>query len=241
MRLRILAVAMMAACVAVSCNTSLVKGYWKHHTPDITDIRAAEDEFAKFAELAVAAPEQDAKEEIDHLFDLLKADEVAYYVYSEWVVKAFYSYSSPCRNCPLFVYSMTRILGDGIVDGYDAELYSRFVTACQTNHIGSKLVLPPLSDRLGNSVSIDPGQPILFMVVDLSCSSCIKALEKMACVRPDARHIALCSGTGFFPKVGGWEYLRSHETEGIYDVSAAPFYFIANADGIIEETYTRTI
>lgn len=241
MRLSYAAAALLLAVLTVSCKTPSVKGFWDRHTPEISNISAAEDEFAEFAELAVAAPEQDAKEEIDHLFDLLKADEVAYYVYTEWVVRAFYSSASPCRNCPLFVYSMTRILGDGIVDGYDAELYSRFVTACQTNHVGDKLVLPSLSDRVGNSISIDLGQPIIFLVIDLSCPSCLKALEKLAGEHPEARHIALCSGYGGFPKVEGWEYFRVHETEGVYDVSAAPFYFIANADGIIEETYTRAL
>ena len=117
MRLNLVAAAALLTVVAVSCKSPSVKGYWDNHKPDITDIRAAEDEFAKFAELAVAAPEEDAHAEIDKLFDLLKADEVAYFVYTEWVVTAFYSSASPCRNCPLFVYSMERVLGDGIIEG----------------------------------------------------------------------------------------------------------------------------
>ncbi|MBR6458241.1 MAG: DUF5106 domain-containing protein [Bacteroidales bacterium] len=229
------------ALLTVSCGAPSVKGYWERHKPDISDISAAEDEFAAFAELAVAAPGQDAEAEIDRLFDLLKADEVAYYVYTEWVVRAFYASSSPCRNCPLFVYSMKRVLSDGIVDGYDAELYSRFVTSCLTNHVGDPLKLPSLSDRLGNSVTIELGQPILFLVVDLSCPSCLKALEKQAGEHPEARHVALCSGFGSFPKIEGWEYYRAHDTESVYDHTAAPFYFIADADGVIIETYTRCL
>ena len=241
MRLRLAALLALTLALAVSCGSPSVKGYWVKHTPDITDIRAAEDEFAAFAELAAKADEQDARAEIDRLFDLLKADEVAYYVYTEWVVRAFYASASPCRNCPLFVYSMTRILGDGIVDGYDAELYSRFITACQTNRIGDHLTLPSLSDRSGNEVVIESGQPTLFLVVDLSCPSCLKSLEKMAGEHQGARHIALCGGSGNFPKVEGWEYYRAYETDSVYDIGAAPFYFIADADGTIKESYTRAL
>ena len=227
--------------LAVSCKTSAVKGYWSKHTPDIADIRAAEEEFVQFAELASAAPGQDARAEIDRLFRQLRSDEVLYYVYTEWIVRAFYSTTSPCRNCELFIYSMQHVLEDGIVDGYDAELYAQFVTACQTNRVGDVFRLPSLSDRSGNDVTIDKGQAILFLVVDLSCPSCLRALEIMSETYPEARHVALCKGPGGFPKMDGWEFYRTYDTESVYDISAAPFYFFVNADGVVEETYTRAL
>lgn len=233
--------AALLAVLAVSCKTESIKGYWDRHAPDISDIRTAEDEFSKFAELAVAAPEEDAQAEIDHLFDLLKKDEVAYYVYTEWTVSAFYSAASPCRNCPLFVYSVNRILSDGIIDGYDAEMYTRFVTACSTNLVGDKVTLPPLRDERGSEITLEHGQTTLYMVVNLTCPSCLKALDKYADFRPDAVHIALCSGPGRLPSAAGWEYIRAVNTDEIYDVDAAPFYFVENADGIIETTYTRAL
>ncbi|MBP5488156.1 MAG: DUF5106 domain-containing protein [Bacteroidales bacterium] len=241
MRLSGVITAALLAVFAVSCKAPSVKGFWDRHTPDITDIRTAEDEFAEFAELAVAAPEQDAQTEINHLYDLLKADEVAYYVYTEWVVRAFYSSASPCRNCGLFVYSMERILSDGIIEGYDAEVYQRFVTACKTNRAGDKVTLPVLHGVRGEAADMEAGKPTLFMVVDLSCPSCLRALEKYAGEHPEARHIALCSGPGRFPDVEGWEFYRASDTESVYDVSAAPFYFLANSDGIIEIPYTRAL
>ena len=241
MRLGLAASLALTAVLAVSCGTPSVKGYWSRHTPDITDIRAAEDEFAAFAELAAKADEQDARAEIDRLFDLLKSDEVAYYVYTDWVVTAFYSSASPCRSCPLFVYSMQRVLSDGIVDGYDAELYSRFVTACRTNHIGDRLTLPSIFDRTGKQITFESGQPTLFLVVDLSCHSCISALESLKDKHQEARHIALCRGHGRFPEIDGWEYYFAEDTDSVYDISAAPFYFISDEDGVITETYTRAL
>ena len=238
MRLR-LAIILAALALVFSCKSPSVKGYWEQHKPDISDIRAAENEFAVFAELAVKAPEQEAREEIDRLFEQLQADEVAYFVYSEWMVSAFYSPASPCRSCALFSYAMTsHVLTDGIVDGYDAELYERLVTACNTNKEGTSLVLPPLNDRLGNDVTIEPGEPVLFLVVDLSCPSCLKALDRFSKKYPKARHIALCSGPTTLPDRNDWEFLRATETESVYDISAAPFYFVVNSEGIIETTYT---
>ena len=241
MRLNLVATAALLAALAMSCKSPSVKGYWDSHKPDITDIRAAEDEFAKFAELAVAAPEEDAHAEIDKLFDQLKSNEIAYFVYTEWVVTAFYSSASPCRNCPLFVYSMQRILSDGIIDGYDAELYAGFVTACQSNRVGDSLTLPSLLDRTGNEVVLETGQPTLFMVVDLTCPSCLKALEKMKDSYPEARHVALCSGPGRLPAIDGWETFKALDSDSVYDAGAAPFYFLTDKDGIIEITYTRAL
>lgn len=229
------------AVIAVSCKTPSVKGYWDKHTPDITNINAAEDEFAAFAELAVADDPEAAHAEIDRLFDILRKDEVAYYVYTHWVVSAFYSQASPCHSCPLFVYSMERILGDGIIDGYDAELFTRFITACKTNKPGQKAVLPTLHDTDGNIVDFRIEQPVLFLVVDLSCSSCMGALERMKTQRPDARHVALCGGFGRIPDINGWEYYRTSGTDDVYDVQAAPFYFITDSEGIIEVTYTSAL
>ena len=241
MRLNLAAAAALLALLTFSCKSPSVKGYWEKHTPDITDIRAAEDEFADFAELAVKSPEEEACAEIDRLFDLLSKDEVMYYVYTEWTVTAFYSSASPCRNCPLFVHAMKRVLSDGIVDGYDAEVYERLITACQTNRVGEPLVLPELCDRTGGDVLLEPGQPTLFLVVDLSCPSCVKALEKMASQRPDARHVALCSGPGLLPQRDDWEFYRAIDTEKVYDAAAAPFYFIANSEAIIEVGYTSVL
>ncbi len=239
MRLRLVAVILAVLALAVSCKSPSVKGYWEKHTPDISDIRAAENEFAAFAELAVGSPEQEAREEIDRLFEQLRANEVAYFVYSEWIVSAFYSPASPCRDCALFSYAMTsHVLKDGIVDGYDAELYERLVTACNTNKEGTALVLPPLNDRRGNDVTIEPVEPILFLVVDLSCPSCLKALDKLSKKYPEARHIALCSGPATLPDRTDWEFLRATETDSVYDISAAPFYFVVNSEGIIEKSYT---
>lgn len=236
--MRLPVVIAVALALAVSCKSPSVKGYWTSHTPDISDIRAAENEFAVFAELAVKAPELEAREELDCLLSQLKDDEVKYYVYSEWIVSAFYSPASPCRSCALFTYAIQRVLEDGVIDGYDAELYSKLVAACNTNQEGSALTLPALNDRAGNDVTVEPGQQIIFMVVDLSCPSCLKALDKWARKYPKARHIALCSGPSLLPDRSDWELYRATETDGVYDIKAAPFFFVVNSEGIIEQSYT---
>ena len=204
------------------------------------NIGDSEERFADFAELAVTVPEDCAKAAIDSLFERLNQDEVAYYIYAEWLGGAFYSFLSPCRNCNLFKYAADRILKEEVLDDYVLDNIKRMRTACTTNRRGSEMLLPRTTDDEGIDTFIITGPKTLFLVVDLSCPSCREALNKLG-DDPQFRgawHVALCSGPGKLPDTPGWSYFRVPNPEEVYDLAAAPFYFVVDADGKIETEYT---
>ena len=207
------------------------------------NIQNSEDRLADFAELAVAAPEEKAKAAIDSLFLRLNEDEVAYYVYAEWFIGAFYHFLSPCRNCDLFTYTADKILQEQVLDSNILDKYERMRTACTTNRKGTQLTLPAVYDADGSPIDIPHGQRTLFLVLDLTCPSCREALQRMEDDPKywDAWHIALCSHPGPLPDTPGWTYFRVRSPEVVYDLAAAPFYFVAGADGTIEIEYTSAL
>ena len=231
---------LLFALVFTGCDRS-VTGYWEKHGTDISDISAAEDVFAIFAEKAVAGPEEEAVAEMDRLFDRLKADTIAYYVYGEWSASAFYSLLSPCRNCSLFTHAVDRMESDGVIDdGGTMQRYLRLRNICRYNRVGDSLTLPVLYDRDFKPVVIaGPARQSLFLVLDLGCPSCMEAIDKAYSIAPAALKYALVFGPPPIPNLPGWEVYRFRDPESIIDFDAAPYYFIAGPDGKIQTGYTK--
>ena len=117
--------AVLCLALLAGCQAAGVGNFWEKHRIDYTDIRAAEDQFADFAELAAAAPAEEAFAALDDLFDQLKQDTVAYYLYSEWMEGAFYNLLSPCRSAALYGKSVDRIVADGVLTENDYAPYLR--------------------------------------------------------------------------------------------------------------------
>ena len=74
----------LLASLLAGCREGDLTDYWNDGI-DYSDVEAAQDRFAIFAEKAVAAPEAEALAAMDVLFDKLKTDEVAYYLYTGWL------------------------------------------------------------------------------------------------------------------------------------------------------------
>ena len=208
--------------------------YWASHPIDISDIRAAEDRFAIFAELAVAAPEEEAVAGLDSLFNRLKAeDEVAYYVYSEWMESAFYNPFSPCRNAVLFSHAVDRIASDGVFSPDECEPLLQKKEWISLNREGEKAVIP----------QADPeGRSTLVLVLDLSCPSCREALDILG-EDPSwegFRHLAICGG-GSVPDVPQWEFSCPENFSAIFDIRMTPVFYVIGPDGVVTQGYTPVI
>ena len=225
---------LLLALTLLCCGRPGVKGYWDRHETAFSDIRAAEDQFADFAERAFAAPEAEALAELDNLYDRLLSDTVAYYIYSEWMDAAFYSLLSPCRNEALYSKAVDRIVSDGILPLDECEPYIQKRDWIQYNQIGEKATVPGVS-------SIN--EETLVLVLDLSCPSCRKALTKLAEAPEWAglRHIAIGCGRGPVPDVSGWEYVFPEHTQTVFDLQLTPIYFVVAPDGTVELPYTPAL
>ena len=217
-----------------SCHEQGVRVFWKTHSIDYSDIHAAEEQFADFAELAVAAPEKEALKAMDGLFNQLKKDTVAYYIYSDWTVGAFYNLLSPCRNAQLFSKAVKRMETDGIFCPDECEPYQQMRTWLQYNQQGAKATVPGLA-------SIDTRT--LVLVLDLGCPTCRKALETLA---EDPQweglaKVAVGCGHGPRPDVPGWDYLYPEDAEEVFDPQMTPIYFVVAEDGTVEIPYSLAL
>ena len=226
--------AVLCLALLAGCQASGVGEFWNTHSIDYSDIHAAEEQFADFAELAVAAPEEDALTALDALFDKLKQDTVAYYVYSDWMDGAFYSLLSPCRNITLYGKAVDRIVTDGILSTDECDPFLQKREWIEYNLEGTKAFVPGLS-RFDTRT--------LVLVLDLSCPSCREALETL-CADPQwdgVKKVAIGLGYGLQPDVPGWEYLFPENGTTVFDIHMTPIYFVIAADGIVERGYTPAL
>ena len=229
LRIAILGLALLAGCRAADVST-----FWDSHSIDYSDIRAAEDQFADFAELAVSAPEQEALAALDVLFDQLKRDTVGYYIYSEWMDGAFYTLLSPCRNAALYGKAVDRIVADGILESYEYEPFLQKREWIQYNQEGTKAIVPGISRFDART---------LVLVLDLGCPTCREALETVA-ANPqwsNLKKLAVGLGYGPRPEVPGWEYLFPENGTTVFDLHMTPIYFVVAADGTVESGYKPAI
>ena len=219
-------------CLALlsGCQASDIRGYWNALPLLENDIRLSEDRFADFAEQAVAAPEADALKAIDVLFDKLCRDSVAYYIYTEWVDGAFYSLFSPCRNATIYNKAVERIVTDAVLSTEECEPFLQKQAWINYNLPGARATVP------GHSTFTER---TLVLVLDLSCPSCLKVLDKLSSDPQWAgvRHLALCCGYSPHPAIPGWDFVSLGDDNAVFDPHLTPIYFVVAADGTVESGY----
>ena len=230
---------LLTASVLLSCQSGkkdmALSSFWEGKTLLSEDISLSEEQFADFAELAVAGPREEALTALDALFDRLKAeDEVAYYIYSDWVAGAFYSPLSPCRDAELFAYCVGRLETDGILTEDEFRRFGRMRDWISLNAAGQKAALP----------QPDPeGRPTLVLVIDLSCPSCRMALDKLGTdpAWDSCRRLALCGGHGEAPDADGWEIQLLPDGASHFDLGLVPFYYVIDPAGVVSKSYTPAL
>lgn len=225
---------LLSLALLFSCGRPGVKGYWDAHGLDYSNVLLAQDRFGEFCERAVAAPREEARKELDHLFDLLLQDTVAYYLYTEWIGSAFYSPLSPCRNAVLFSQAVQRMVQDGVLNQDECEPLIRQREWALLNIPGEPALVP--------GVALD-GRRTLVLVLDLSCPSCREALELLA-ASPEwarVRRVAIGCGEGPQPAVPGWEYVFPDNAAAFFDPQLTPVYYVVSPDGTVEASYTLVL
>ena len=228
------AVIFLLAILMAGCRGGGIKDYWHVHSIDYSDIQAAEDQFALFAEEAVAAPEAEAMASLDVLFNKLKKDEVAYYLYTGWIDGAFYNLLSPCRNAPLYGKAVERMAADGILSGEDCERYRQKSRWIRFNREGDAATVP--GDILDS-------RRTLVLVLDPGCPSCREALTTLAAnpAWTEVRRVAVFCGPATPPDIPGWEYFFPEEAPDVFDPHLTPVYFVVSAEGTVEIPYTLAL
>ena len=224
-------ISMLALLISACNGGSELAGYWGEEGVTVTEsnYRETQDRFARFAELLVAAPQEEAADALGDLFKRLRDDEVAYFVYAEWIEAAFHNYFSPCRNTELFDVAVRHFSSDGILGKEEVARLQKLSAMDKLNLRGERCTLPEGASADG---------PALYLVLDLDCRTCLQSLAAMADVHPEAEHIALCFGYSRTPEVPGWKYLRPDGMKDIFELAAAPFWFLTDAEGTVSIPYS---
>lgn len=225
--------AILFLCLAFlsGCQASGIRGYWNNVPLLENDLRVSEDRFTAFAEMAAEAPEAEALAAMDNLFDRLRTDTVAYYIYADWIDAAFYSIYSPCRNAGIYCKAVERFVSDAILTGEECEPLLRKRQWIGYNLPGEKAMVPGRNSFEGRT---------LVLVLDASCPSCRTALDKFGTdpLWADAHHLAVLCGPGFQPgEDSGWEFVLDKNVSAVFDAQLTPIYFVVAPDGIVEEGY----
>jgi len=232
--MRKLSLYILCLVLLAGCQTGNVTTFWNRHSISVDNMDAAEKQFGAFAALAASAPEKDALAAMDALFDKLKEEPVAYYIYAEWMDGAFYDILSPCRSDVLYSKVVERLVADGIFSESEYAPFLQRLEWMQYNRKGAKALVPGRSH-------IDTRT--LVLVVNLSCPACREALETLqsAPAWSDARKIAVGLGNGPQPTVPGWEYLFPENGTSLFDIHMSPVYYVVAADGTVEQSYTAAL
>jgi len=215
-----------------SCSSgSGIRDYWKNADVIVTgaNFEEAQERFAGFASLAEKAPVEEVEKAVDELLDKAMADEVSYFVYSEWLVSIFHSLLSPCRNPALLEKCAERFRSDGIMTEGDYTTCFELAAKDRLNTVGSECSLP---------VPFVPGEETVYVVINPGCSSCISTLKALS--DKPGRHVALCFGSSVSPDISGWEFVYPQSPGRYFDLDSAPFWFTVGPDGIVTTTYAIT-
>lgn len=225
---------MLCLVLFAGCQGKHVRTYWNTHSIDTENIDAAQDVFIRFAQSAVKAPETEALDAMDVLFDQLSKDAVAYYIYAEWMDKVFYSPASPCRSHVLYGKAVERMLADGIFSEDELLPYRQKLAWTEYNRVGTQAIVPGFSQFDTRT---------LVLVLDLGCPSCREALETLAAdpAWQGVRKVAIGLGYGPRPEVPAWEYFSSANYGAIFDIAMTPVYFVVAPGGIVECGYTPAL
>ena len=216
------------------CREGGFKEYWNVHSIDYCDVDAAKEQFGIYAEQAVTVPKAEALASLDVLFDKLKKDEVAYYLYIGWINGAFYSLLSPCRNAALYAKAVERMSTDGILSEDECEPWLQKSRWIQFNREGAPATIPGF---------VQDGRRTLVLVLDLGCPSCREALTTLASDPQwtEARRIAIGCGRGPEPDVPGWGYYFPEDAADFFDPQLTPVYFVVSTEGMVEKPYTLAL
>lgn len=224
--------ALVLAILLTGCNGgNKLTGFWDDVDVTVTEDNYSDtqDRFAQFAELLACAPAAKADVALESLFGKIKQNEVDYIIYSQWMESAFHNYFSPYRNPRLFGKAVEHFAADGVLAPEELERLQTLAAQDQLNRQGGPCTVPDEAKTEG---------PTLYLVLNLDCRTCLQSLAALSGEYPEAEHIALCFGYNQIPEVSGWKYLKPEGLDEIFELEAAPFWFLTAADGTIQIPYS---
>lgn len=243
---------LMAASVAILCSCSSLEKQMAEYVASadmkFEDISVTMDAFAEYAELLAKADSAAAASSLLSLMDRLSTEEIAYYIYNEWIEEVLHAPISPVRSDELFVVWSERVISDGVLDRGLLEKIGREADCCRRLRPGSMVPDFTLVDEFGAEFSLVSfvGEPLVVFAADLSCSSCREALLAYDTSPSGTRYVAVIANASeemlrsFIKAVPqetaeawrfGYDPSRRLESGEVFDLSLAPFALSYSSEG----------
>lgn len=165
----------------VPVTTKSLEGYWADFEPTslLEDVTSAESRFMEWCALLKGADGAAKESAVEEFLSIAVADEVGYYVWSEWAITNLYGLWSPVRDVEAFEMLLRGIQSDGRVPAGGKEFVPRLLGFLTHNQEGSKAEELEMFDTVGERVHLSDfrGQRVLLLIVDTTCPSCVDTMQ----------------------------------------------------------------
>jgi hypothetical protein len=248
----------------VVATTRTLEGYWADFEPSslLEDVDAAESRFLEWCALLGEADRAAKEAAIREFLELAVADEIGYYLWSEWAITTLYGLWSPVRDMESFEMFLRGIASDGRVPAGGKEFAPRLLGLATHNQEGSKAEVFEMFDPAGDKVLLSDfrGKRVLLLIVDTTCPSCVDTMQAVESNRTlseaaQSGELALVvvainqsheEVVEFAEEKRGtlWRVFCTSGSElekNYYDAEASPELLLLSHDGKVEVAATRDI
>ena len=256
----VLLVALFTACGG---EKKTLNGYWDGFVAEAVydNVDGAQQQFRAWAELLAEADTTAQKNAIDDFVAKVCADEVCYYIYTEWAMGHLYGLWSPVRNEFAFEYLLRNLMAN-VSLAEDNREFASLLDILAHNRVGERAEEFKMFSPAGvESCLLDyRGQRVVMVLVDVTCPSCvdimtqIEANKEIMTAAERGELTLLLVAVGQIPESIGefaaryegtlWQVrcaTRGDVARAHYDTNASPALFVIDADGVIEVGMTRDV
>lgn len=253
-----------SAETTVAEETRALEGFWADFGPTtlLDDVSGAEERFKEWCELLLGADSDAQRRAVGEFVEVMVADEVCYYVWSEWARMYLYGVWSPWRNTEAFGVLLERIAEDERVPAEGKDFVPRLQGLVAHNRVGEEAEEFTMYDTEAREYTLASfrGQRVLLLIVDTTCPSCVDTMqevEKNGTIMEAVRggEVALVavainqtpeSVVQFAEEKRGtlWQIYCAAGGDlerSYYDTEAAPMLLLISHDGRVEVAMTRDV
>lgn len=251
-----------------SCGSGAPKatleGFWDDFGPTtlLDDVEAAEQKLVAWGELLLEADSTAREASVGEFLEVMVADQVCYYVWSEWVMLHLYGVWSPVRNEEAVMMLLERVVADERIAPEDKAGIPELIGVLTHNRVGEAAQEFAMFDTQAAEYHLADfrGRRVLLLLIDTTCPSCVDTMQEIensrgvmaASQRGELALVAVAinqnpqsvahfaeqkSGTPWqIFCASGLEISRAH-----YDTQAAPVLFLLSPEGRVEVGMTRDV
>ena len=258
----LIALMLMLLLAACGGEKRTLVGYWDDFNAEAVydNVDKAEEEFKEWSRLLLKVDTATQQSAIEDFVAKVCGDEVCYYIYTEWALAHLYGLWSPLRNEYAFEHLLRTLIDNVEHAKSNHREYARLLDILTHNRVGDEAedfgMMSPEGEE--SMLSDLRGERVLFLLVDITCPSCVDIMERVEAEREimalaeRAELTLVAVAVGQVPENIG-EFVARHEgslwnircasrsdaENAYYDTTASPALYLIDAEGRIEVGMSR--